>query len=249
MTITVTAIPGGSTSDSYATDAQAQAFFTAAHISSAWDSALDPEQTSAMKTAALDLDRFIRQYSMTSILSQARAWPWDGGYDDNGNFLTAQTPDAGSGTTTGATVDGLKDVTYPDNYFKLGSLYIYATSDSAAPMTELKAVSAFIRNTGALTTAAFTVAIPDSANLWLVRPAPQWLIDAQCLQAYFILEDRETNMGAQLQAGIQSASPQPGGSISFRAINAIDTAAVGLCQAARVLIDRRLPRSTGVDRA
>ncbi len=249
MTITVTAIPGDSTSDSYADDTQAQAFFAAAHISSAWDNALDPEQTSAMKTAAMDLDRFIRQYSNTPILSQARAWPWDGGYDADGAFLTAQSPDSGSGTITGVTVDNLRDGPYPDNYFKLGSVYIETTGDSAAPMTELQAVSAFARNTGALTTAAFTAAIPDSATLWLVRPAPQWLIDAQCLQAYFVLEDQMTDVGAQLQGGVQSASSRAGASASFRAISAIDTSAVGLCQAARVLVDRWLPRSKGVERA
>lgn len=240
--------PGAHDADSYATRTQANTFFEGERINNAWTIADNDEKDAAMRTAARDLDRFITAYSQTAILRQAMAWPWDGGFDDDGMFITAQTPDAGSGSTIEVAINALANVQYPDDFFNLGSLFIYATSDNAAPETELKAISDFVRDTGVLTTDAFSVAIPDGASLWLTAPAPAWLREAQYRQAYFALEDKTTNIGSQLQGGVQSSSGRAGGSLSYRPINTIDTNAIQLCGAARVLIDRHLPRSGRVDR-
>jgi len=248
MTITVTAIPAGSASNSYANDAQTTAFFADEYIYAKWNAASNADQTRAMKTAAADLDQFIRAYSGKAILNQAMAWPWHNGADDVDAFISTQSPDAGAGTLVSVAIDNLKNKIYPDDWFNLGSLFVDSTSDNAAPMTELRAVSDYVRSTGVLTTAAFSVAIPDGASLWLIRPAPQWLIDAQCLQAFFVLQDIRTKTGADINAGIQSRNAQQGGSISYRALNTIDMAAQGLDNKVKELIDVHLPRSKRYER-
>jgi len=88
MALVIVHAPGLSTSNSYVSRAEADAYFEARPNSDAWTSAADPEQALIAATARLDLEQFVGY----KFLTEARLkWPRFETYDDDGNPYDSAT--------------------------------------------------------------------------------------------------------------------------------------------------------------
>ncbi len=210
-------IPGSPDADSYVKLADTVAHFLARRNTAAWDAlAAGTEQETAIQDATRSIDRFFLQHIANEgvtgnrvVPNQALVWPW--WCSEWVIRITAE-----SGTTTTITDDYLENSDWPDDFFNSGSAWIHDAS-SVAPEFELQAVSDFVRSTGVLTTAAFSVAVPSGATVYLTTDAPVWLKIAVYEQIIWELEDKHLATGDNIQAGVISTSKMEGGSASYDA--------------------------------
>lgn len=233
--------PGSSSADSYQTLAGANTFFGTLQVAESWTKRTEPQREVALKNAAQEIDRYIREHiSNVVVHNQALAWPfWY--HDFQGEFAFSIAADSGSLTTIVS--DNLENSTWHDDYFNTGAAFVKEANEEA-PEFELRAVVDFVRQTGTVTTEEFTVAIEASDTIYLIRPAPRWLKEAQCHQALFLLTDNRTATDADMQAGISSRSNDLGGTTSY----AMDSPATWLCKEAFKLLFPNIPMAVELGR-
>ncbi len=239
--MSITTTPGSSAADSFVNVADATTFFAALQVAGAWGNLTEVgDKEKVLKNATTDIGRAMAEHIQNVVvIGQALIWPnwWS---DSQGEFVLSLAPD--SGTTTGFTCETLANADYPDDYFAGGSVFV-KDADDGAPEYELRAVSAFVRSTGTITTAAFTAALANGDTVYLIRPVPRWLKDATCYQALFLLRELRTETGSDHQAGVSSRSDGQG-SVSYRDGAEADW----LCRETYKLIQPHLPMTVEAGR-
>ncbi len=148
---------------------------------------------------------------------QLLPWPWDSYEDptDCGKLTVTNVWRTATGGDTTHFIDtALSALSYPNDYWNGGSVYVYQTTDRLAPEGELKAITDYVKSTGVVTTGAFSAAIGVGDSCLLIVPVPRWLKMATVFEAYDLVIDKK-KFSERSQQGISSISDDTG-SRTFR---------------------------------
>lgn len=195
--MSLNAIPTDKEADSYATLAEANSYFSDFYYGdTVWSNASDSNKELALKMAVRIIDRF-RFFNNKFANEQKLSFP-----RSNAETVTGT---ADSGSTTGLICLNIladKDQ-YPDDYWNYGCLEIIEGTNKYGK----KQITGFVRDTGAVTSGAFTLAIDSTSQFRLIKEVPKQIKFAQCEIALWILKGDIKGSRAQLQAeGVKSFS-------------------------------------------
>lgn len=215
MALTLNAVPGDKSANSYVTLAAAASYFEGRYPSTAWDDDGKDARSDASKNVLLvnatrDINGMLAEWRVPYFngrledYQQALTWPWYGGA-----LNWSGTADSGT-TTTLADTD--IDDRYAANDARIvgGSVLIYDTTDDAAPKLELSQVTAYDPATSAFTFGALTAAVGSGDSYKFVGPVPSWLVEAVCEQAYYLAGQRGVEMN-DWRRGVASKGGTAGG--------------------------------------
>lgn len=232
MAITLVSTPAHQDADSYVSLAYASAFLAKRQTSRWSDTATtDDDKCKALIAATRDVDSALRHLGYRPYLDlesyyyeQALVWPWD----------SAFVGTASGGTTTTIVDDGIDSDYTPRHFFRTnatGAAFI-DEADDAAPEHELQAVTNYVASTSTFTTAAFTAAVEDGDSVIIFGPVPQWLAEAVCLQAEWVLTDQlgyleKAHQGvtshSRDKASVNMGTPSPFARLCLEAHRLIET--------------------------
>jgi len=190
------ATPAGRSSDTYATLAEANEYFSSFYYGdTVWSGAADALKEQALRMATKIIDR-LRFFEQKLCNEQKLSFP-------RSNVETASgTAESGSTTTLVSTGLQNKD-NYPDDYWNYGCVEIIAGTNKY----EKRQITDFVRSTGTVTCAAFSVAIDSTSQFRLIKEVPRQIKHAQCEIALWIIKGNIQGSRAQLQAeGVKSFS-------------------------------------------
>ena len=224
MASSLVTTPGSMAADSYISMADADTYFSKLPNATDWsyenggDARTDASKDALLRAATLGIDQYMGSFGVTKLLAtgyyeQALTYPCRG-FEWSAATASGhcRVVSAESGSTT-TFVSASLQYSRSDQYVG-GAAYVSQTTDMAAPVYEIQAISDYNAATYTVTTAAFSAAIGAGDSIAIIMPVPRWLWLATCMQALF-LANRMSGAANQAHAGVSSESTNTGESRSF----------------------------------